>query len=488
MQERILPPYAASLSQSMRDIGYTLESAIADLIDNSITANSQDVQIFFEILDADNSYVAIIDDGSGMSEHELFEAMRPGSRDPREERDEKDLGRFGLGLKTASFSQCRSLTVVSNKFGSTCAVQWDLDLVSERNNWVAVVLSYEELQGLPCMDLLGEQGTYVLWRKLDRLLEGEVNHRTRDHALDKFMVVENHLSLVFHRYLYGNGYRNRKINISINGHHIEPFDPYCTSNKATQLLREEIIRLEGHEIKIQPYILPHHSKLTRKEHDFYKTRSNFVSNQGAYVYRNGRLMVWGTWFRLTNKGEATKLARVQIDFPNALDEFWTIDIKKSQATPPPQVRDILRQILTRITEQSWKVHKGRGKRLFEAQEQPLWLRYADTDGIRYEVNREHPIVIALISQMPEAEYGTIHEVLTMIERSIPFDTIYSDYVEQPKSFEEPLELDREELKDQLVSLLRLVNKNKDDFTRMVMSLPPYGRHRETTLDLIEELF
>ena len=488
MQERILPPYAASLSQSMRDIGYTLESAIADLIDNSITANSKDIQIFFDILDADNSYVVLIDDGSGMSEDELFEAMRPGSRDPREKRDEKDLGRFGLGLKTASFSQCRSFTVVSNKPGSTSAVQWDLDLVSERNKWIAIVLSYDELQGLPYMDLLGEQGTYVLWQKLDRLLEGEVNHRTRDHMLDKFMVVENHLSLVFHRYLYGNGYRNQKITISINGHHIEPFDPYCTSNKATQLLREEIVRLDGHEIKIQPYVLPHHSKLSKKEHNFYKTRSSFVSNQGAYVYRNGRLMVWGTWFRLANKGESTKLARVQIDFPNTLDELWTIDIKKSQATPPPQVREILRQILARITDQSRKVHKGRGKRLYEAQVQPLWLRYADNESIRYEVNREHPIVIALISQLPEKEDSTINDVLTLIERAIPFDTIYSDYVEQPKLFEEPMEVDRDELKNQLVGLLKLVNKNKDDFTRMVMSLQPYGRHRETTLDLIKELF
>jgi hypothetical protein len=122
--------------------------------------------------------------------------------------------------------------------------------------------------------------------------------------------------------------------VHINGYPVEPFDPFCLNNKATQLLPEEIIRIAGEEVRIQPYILPHHSKLTPKEHDYYQSRSEFVSNQGVYVYRNNRLMAWGNWFRLVPKGEATKLARVRIDFPNALDEHWTIDIIQSPSAIP----------------------------------------------------------------------------------------------------------------------------------------------------------
>src|SRR5690606_24556039 len=221
-------------------------------------------------------------------------------------------------------------TVISRKNDKPFAARWDLDLIESRNDWVVTVLSLEEIQDLPYLDELPNQGTYVLWQKLDRLLESNLHERSKNDAYDKLDVVEKHLALVFHRYMAGD-YKKRKVSIQVNGHLIEAFDPFCLSNRATQLLQEEIVRIDNHEIRIQPYILPHHSKLSKKEYDFYRSRSDFVSNQGAYIYRNGRLMAWGDWFRLVPKSEATKLARVRIDFSNALDELWTIDIKKSRS-------------------------------------------------------------------------------------------------------------------------------------------------------------
>lgn len=490
MYEKILPPNAASLSQSMRDLGYSLETAIADLIDNSITAGASNISIFLNIDEADEPCLVIIDDGSGMTNDELLEAMRPGSRNPRDKRDEDDLGRFGLGLKTASFSQCKSLTVVSRKSKKAFAAQWDLDLIASRNEWIVTVPPIEDIQDLPYLDQLSNQGTYVLWRKLDRLLERTVNEQSKANAYDKLLVVEKHLALVFHRYIAGD-YKRRRVTIQINGHLIETFDPFCLSNKATQLLQEEIVRIDNHEIKIQPYILPHHSKLSKKEYDFYRSRSDFVSNQGVYIYRNGRLMAWGDWFRLVPKSEATKLARIRIDFTNALDEYWTIDIKKSRAHPPPQVREKLRQIINRITEQSKRVHMGRGNRLFEQQEQPLWIRFSDRGGIRYTVNRDHPLVNAFLNTLGSDSATALEDIITVIERSIPLEAIYADYSSTPQSFETITETTYEDIQDKLTHFYMLLTSSgsidKNNFTRMILGLKPFSENRELTQRIIEEL-
>lgn len=490
-REHILSPHAAALSQSMRDLGYSLETAIADLIDNSITASSKNIHIYLELSTMQESHMVILDDGVGMTESELLEAMRPGSRNPRERREKDDLGRFGLGLKTASFSQCRSLTVVSCKSGKRVATQWDLDVINIRNEWVVTLLLDDEIEQLPHIDQLGRRGTYVLWRKLDRLLENNEREIDKNQAYEKLSVVQNHLALVFHRYLSGDYDKKRKLAIYINNHKIEEFDPFCTSNKATQLMSEEIVRIDGHEIRIQPYILPHHSKLSKKEYDFYNTRNNFVSNQGAYVYRNGRLMVWGDWFRIISKNEATKLARIQIDFTNALDEHWTIDIKKSRAHPPLAVREKLRQIINRITERSKRVHIGRGNRLFSQENFPLWLRFADRTGIRYAISRDHPLIRAIESTLHSEHKEAFEDILQIIERSMPIEAIYADYSSTPQSFEEKPEVTYDELRAKLQTFYMLMNSHeqisKDEFTRIIYGIKPFNEHRELVDKILEDL-
>lgn len=490
MHEVILPPNAASLSQSMRDIGYSLETAIADLIDNSISADAKTIQICFDGFETPQPCLAIIDDGTGMTEAEALEAMRPGSHDPGRKRNAGDLGRFGLGLKTASFSQCVLLTLVTRKNKSIFAAQWDLELISQRNEWVAQILSTDEIYALPLVDQLGEQGTCVLWQKMDRLLENQSYASSRSDIYAKLEQVEQHLALIYHRYLAGE-YKKRKIKILVNGHSVEPFDPFCTSHKATQVLPEEIVRIDGEEIRIQPFILPHHSKLPKADYDFYRNRSDFVNNQGAYVYRNGRLMAWGDWFRLTAKTEATKLARVRIDFSNTLDEHWTIDIKKSRAHPPPQVREKLSHIISRITEQSRRVHTGRGDRLFVQAEHPLWLRYPDRKGTRYGINREHPLVTALKDKADPQMVSAFNHILTVIESAVPVEAIYADYSNSPQVFEEKPEISMEMLQQAITAISELFRTSgKLDKARLfsaILSIPLYSQYRELAQKLIEDM-
>jgi len=464
----------------MRDIGYSLETAVADIIDNSISASASKVEIWFDPSE-DCPISSIVDNGNGMTEDELLEAMKPGSRNPRSERKKDDLGRFGLGLKTASFSQCKKLTVLSRKNGIFSGAIWDLTLVSERDDWIVVVLDQEEIEKTPYSEKLSGDGTIVLWEMLDRLCETGVETINESLVYEKLDLVGKHLSLVFHRFLSGD-IKGRRLEIFINGHQIEAFDPFCLKSKATQLLNQEIVRIEGNEIEIQPYILPHHSKLTQKEYDFYKNRSDFVNNQGVYVYRNGRLMAWGNWFRLVAKGEATKLARVKIDFPNALDEHWTIDIKKSRAHPPYQVREKLKQIIDRITEQSTRVHAGRGRRLLEAVSVPLWLRYPEHDGIRYSLNREHPMIKAYNNSLRGDDRPKFKEVISTIENSVPVEAIYSDYSMSPRDFDFLPILPQGKIDEKLETLYKILSAETEfdigRFKEIVMSLKPFSDHQE----------
>ncbi len=425
------PPSAACLSASMRDLGYSLETAIADLIDNSISAGADAIDIVCDV-SGEHPVLVILDNGRGMDEVELLAAMRHGTGNPRQQRSPKDLGRFGLGLKTASFSQCRSLTVVSKRDGKVCGAEWDLDRIDAADDWVLSILDEADVRALPHTERLGSRGTAVIWQKLDRLMEDEAGDHSQEIVNEKLEVVGRHLSLVFHRFLSGEVKGDSRISISINGHPIAAFDPFCRKNPATQMLPEEIVRVGDAEVRLQPYVLPHHSRLSASEYDFYQDRSDFISNQGGYVYRNGRLMAWGDWFRLVPKGEATKLARVQIDFPNSLDEAWTIDIKKSRARPPHMVRERLRQIISQITGRSVKVHRGRGQKLFQETQAPLWERYADHDGIRFAINAQHPIIASLAEKLPPEDAELLRVLLESVAVSLPVEMIYSDYSTHPR--------------------------------------------------------
>jgi len=486
MKEVGLPPRAAALSESMRDLGYSLEAAVADIVDNSISAKAGKVDIYFD-LKSSWATLAILDDGKGMSQDVLIEAMRHGSTNPREKRSTDDLGRFGLGLKTASFSQCTRLTVVSAQKGIMAGAIWDLELVADRDDWIICVLDEQEIQKLPYIDRLSDDGTMVLWENLDRLCEGDTEVVNEKLIHEKIREVERHLSLVFHRFMSGE-IKKKKLKIAINYHDLEPFDPFCTANKATQLLNQEIIRIDGAEVAIQPYVLPHHSKLSLKERDYYNNRSDFLNNQGAYVYRNGRLMAWGDWFRLIPKGEGTKLARVRIDFPNSLDEHWTIDIKKSRAHPPYVVREQIRKIINRISEGSTRVIKGKGKRLYDSIPKPVWLRTATKGAVEYTLDRNHPVINAFAKSLGDDKERNVNEVLALIESSVPIERIYADYSISPQDFEVEIDSDIEELLGRLEEIWGIMSLNQDIseqlFRDVVNFMKPFSEYPDVVDEFI----
>ena len=256
-----LPPYAPTLMESTRAIGYSIEAAIADVIDNSIAASASQVDIdFFPI---GESYIAILDNGWGMTADELVIAMQYGSKSPLETRDEQDLGRYGLGMKTASLSQCRILTVLSKKSGVYAGAQWNLNHIKDAESWSLLILDEDEAKTYPSFEKLDkyENGTLVIWQDLDKFAVGESD--IAEAFKRKMDIIREHLSLVFHRYLSGEP-GIKKLDIRMNEQSVQAQDPFLIK-KSTQLMDEEIIVVRGQKVRVKPYILPHTSKLTQKE-------------------------------------------------------------------------------------------------------------------------------------------------------------------------------------------------------------------------------
>jgi hypothetical protein len=404
--------------QSLRAVGYTTAAALADLIDNSVAAGSRKVAIRFGA--TPEPLVAVVDDGDGMNEAELVRAMRFGSRDPREIRTGMDLGRFGLGLKTASLSQCRRVTVASLKSGTMAIAEWDLDECERRATWW---LGTPGASAVPVdlFESLNDQGggTAVIWRCLDRMLETVPSDAQR--ALDQIMDgVADHLAIVFHRFLAGEF--GKGFDITVNGRSLPRLDPFLRGHARGQTLHPESFKIEGHSVVVSPFVLPFPSRLQPGDMARAGGREGLKTGHGFYVYRGGRLVVPGGWFRIVPSDELIRLARVRVDVPVELDHLWKVDIRKTVAEPPAALRPELKRIVGAVTLRSRRVYTHKGMRAQDPDRIPLWSRIDLRDGAaRWRVNREHPAVAAVLA----GEGGDdMVRLLKFIEDSLPVHEIH----------------------------------------------------------------
>ena len=430
-------PEPAALVESLRAFGYSLRTAIADLIDNSITAKAKNVWVHFEWKGA-ASWLTVKDDGEGMTESALIAAMRPGSQSPLEERSPKDLGRFGLGLKTASFSQCRRLTVVSKVTnGALVARCWDLDYVNEKKEWrLLKTIQPEPLTFLN--ETISNQGPVVLWQKMDRVIghARSDDNKAYNRFLEAIEEVKQHLEMVFHRYLE----RQNGLKIWVNGRPVNGWDPFMKAEKATQELPVEKLICDGKELSVISYVLPHQSKISQDSHRYASGPHGWNAQQGFYVYRNERLLVGGDWLGLGfQKEEHYKLARIQIDLPNSMDGEWQIDVKKSRAKPPGYLKADLKRIASLTRERAVEIYRHRGKVMARQNSQNfvfLWEQKLRHGKFFYSVNRDHPLVQQVYRSGNKAELDAL---LSMLEESIPLSHILITSAGEPEKFTTPYE-------------------------------------------------
>ena len=459
-----LPPQPAALIESTRAIGYSLGAAIADIIDNSISAKASEVSIYFPPSE-DNWYLAILDNGQGMDASALQQAMRYGSTNPLIQRNKQDLGRYGLGMKTASLSQCRRLTVVSKKDGRVSACQWDLDTVIESDNWILNVLEASEIAELPRIEKLNGQqhGTLVIWQQCDRLKSVRTGHNT---PLDE---AESHLRLVFHRYLDGEKEGCPVLRIRWNENPLKAINPY--KNKWHDLEKKTILFGSG-RVVLTPYQLKLERHLSQAELDEMGNDVGIRQTQGFYVYRNRRLIIWGTWFGLARLLDSSKFLRIQVDIPNTMDADWALDIKKSKARPPQYVLNEFRAYVETLLEQTAKTRRGKCART-SMKAIPLWesALASKDNSVRYSVNRKHPLVEELLAKEPSLEI-----LIKLLEQQLPIADIRFS-TESDRKIENETELTFEEAFVLLQeSLAKFPAERHPEVLKLLLTINPFVRY------------
>jgi hypothetical protein len=472
-------PEASSMIETFRAIGYSIEAAIADIIDNSIPANARNIWVDFEWKGSD-TWLSVMDDGHGMNNEELIQAMKPGSRNPLDERDTKDLGRFGLGLKTASFSQCRKLSVISLKENEEPVFwTWDLDFVNETKAW-------NLLKYLPDEEKTHEKirqnpsGTIVIWNDIDRLVKNL--NPDDEKALNKFLqtmeLVKNHLAMVFHRFI-----ETGRIKIYFQDRLIEAWNPFLTNQQATQPFPNE--PLQNGRVMCKGYVLPHKSKITDEIYKNAEGPKGWNEQQGFYIYRKERLLLAGDWLGMFRKEEHYKLARIQIDLPNDLDAEWQIDIKKSVARPPMALRDQLRAYAGKVRSQAVEVyrHKGRTVRQLPGQTfMPLWVEHKRGDKYFYKINRNHTLIEKIKQQAETDSDKAIETLIRFIEETIPTKSIYIKESEESEAIGKPFEgVNHNEIRKlmkQVYDSLIEQGKNDQEARAYILNLEPFNHYPE----------
>lgn len=489
-----LIPDAHLLLSSLRSVGYKVETAVADIIDNCIGAHSTEIHIDF-VWNEEKSTIAIYDNGDGMDKDLLITSMKIGSSDPAIRRETEDLGRFGMGLKTAAFSMGKKLRVVTKQNGLYSTACWDLDYIAELNDgkWNLLIddIEYKNIFKIYPKFESEQDGTLILIENLDRLIDPFELKKSKNSFYRTIEKVKNHVSMIFHRFIEEDG-----LTIYFKDEVVEAWNPYILNNSATQELSEEEYFDGTKYVLVQPYVLPHKTKFATEE-DFKKAAGHrgWNAHQGVYVYRNRRLLVYGTWFDFIKKEPAFNLARIRLDMSSDDDYDWKIDIKKSVATPPLYMRDILERVISVCTVQSAKVYNSRGTYSKNPGAQQLgyvWEQRKNRIGTyMFYLNKKHPLLNKIFQQLDDIGKSDLRAYLSLVEGCAPsvqsgLTTYMAGQTEKRVSGNDPGKL--ADIKEAKEYIKRFFDNGftKEEIASIILAMPNYKYIEDELTKIFEE--
>ena len=417
-------PSPGILMNSMRSIGYTFKTALADIIDNAISAYATNIYIDSPINNSD-LFITILDDGYGMDRDSLLNAMKYGS--DREVYSRSDLGRFGLGLKSASLSQCRILTVASKRNNIISAFRWDLDFVVKDKRWDCLELESDEIEEIPNISKLKQlsQGTIVVWQNFDGAYK-KSGGSVMSYLMDEIDEATSHLQLVFHRYL---NKKNGAVNIYINNDKLIGLDPFLEYHPKTDTKNPSELSVDDSIIKIQTYILPHQTDLSNEDLERLGGIDLLRQGQGFYIYRNDRLIIYGTWFRLSASNinhELFKYGRIKVDIPNTLDDMWEIDVKKQNAVIPKSILNYFKRTVSTVCGRSKDKTSKRVRLTLEKDDTKIWNRCLSRNNKDvFFINQDSTFVKNFLDDFDDKDKIKILNFIEALSSSIPFEDIYN---------------------------------------------------------------
>lgn len=413
-------PNPKELAKAFRGLGYSPAAALADLLDNSLSASASQVEITFDWNDG-APRIIVQDNGVGMSAEDLTQAMRLGAGVDKP-RLAGDLGRFGMGMKTASLSQARTMTVASKHHGLVSVATWDIDHIEQVDAWDLQIGARSELDA---DSLLGGvlSGTVTVWQHLDHFFGG--SEPTIDVFLQLAETVTHHLGMVFHRFL-----DSRRLIISVNGKPIQSWDPLAADEpKCVRGQKQTLFSPDGSQsTAFQGCVMPPPSDLSPVQDDLYGGPSGWIAQQGFYVYRCDRLIVAGGWLNLGRSGKPWKLdrdhqlARISLDLSNVSDADWQLDIKKSSILVPPAFIPLLQKHAREIRRLSKRAISSRhrasaGTVSTETGHPPVWVVERVGALVKYRVDRRHPLIVAM--RQTAGSGRTLRDFLNALDAGLP---------------------------------------------------------------------
>ena len=380
--------------QVFRNAGYSFEAAIADLVDNSVDAKARTVLIRFVRTNDKVKQLLVLDDGHGMDEAGLKEAMTFGST---QEYDEDALGLYGVGLKSASLSSADVLTVVSRSKsapGRTFGRQWTAKGAGE-DGWMVNLLDEEgcslDLDSIETTDLdFSKSGTLVQWDEVmdfGKASSTGVNKYLGRQAKD----LSQHLGMHFHRLI-----ENKTVRILVDSFNsetkkagpstvIKAIDPFGYPKSGHKEYPKEFF-LKGHdlgELRVQAHIWP---KLKTRPLEYKFDGVN--GRQGLYFYRNDRLLHGGGWANERETEPHSSLARAIIDLPKEWESTIRVIFNKSGVITPVSFSQAL-TLAEAKTGARWREYLKDAEEVYRKKKPlPPRLYYPVNFGIPHEVVQE----------------------------------------------------------------------------------------------------
>jgi hypothetical protein len=428
-------PNPEYLIKSIAEQGYSLETSLADLIDNSITADARHIEVLINT-DIEPFKLFIADDGDGMDKETLKVSMRFPSSFLENIRDKNDLGRFGLGLKTASFAQTRKFTVLSKKKGTQeyCGRTWDVDYLKSTGKWQIIINDKAEIEGLLQMyNYLShnfnsrpdgfEANTIVIWHSLykfeEYVNEDEDRKTTIKHQISE--VTTEYLSLVFHRFL------EKKVNplfIKVNHRIVEPFNPFPIDQADFRSIENKQRSLGDDVVKLEGFVLPSRSIDESKEYgSIWSTKSKGLMDlEGIYIYRANRIIVFGGWNEIIRKSPILRLARLKVEVGNKVDHLFHLNVAKSQIIIPFNLQRAFLRYIVELKTEAEKEYYNRGVRQFakkgSGEKVSLFEKKATSKGMLLEVNSQFPLLNSLKGSLNKEQISKLNFILKMVNTTI----------------------------------------------------------------------
>jgi hypothetical protein len=428
-------PNPASHIKTLMRIGYDLPTAVADILDNSITAEASEITISC-LNEAHQATFRIVDDGYGMTSDELKANMRISCRDPDESSVAGDLGRFGSGLKTASFSQARKLVVIAKKEGSPRAgAFWDIDVIIKTNRWDLHVLNDSEIEDIVGSQYLNdnEHGTCVIWERLNAFSSNDINRPDPDELVAEICnELHEHIGLHFHKFIEKN-----KPRILLNNIPIVPLDPFMKDVRQYQEAGGEKKRVRLQEggsapLEIVAHVLPPLSGLERDVIKKYGSEDKIREGQGFYIYREKRLIIAGGWWGIRPRNGLDALARIEVRITRDFDSEWGTDVKKGSFQIPLGVKNELKRYATASVKRSRKSHRYQGK---QALVQNYWEEFVNEreNWVRFQVKKNNDELECILSECDAKTRRKLLEYLLDIGTNLPIQAIHAHLLERQQS-------------------------------------------------------